>query len=64
MVNAPPSLSTPDSPAATEKHAHVLVLRPSPGWVSLELGGLWEYRELLVILTWRDIAVRYKQTGE
>src|ERR1700745_1491028 len=23
---------------------------------------LWQYRELLLILTWRDVAVRYKQT--
>ena len=23
---------------------------------------LWRYRELLLILAWRDVAVRYKQT--
>ena len=39
-----------------------LVLEPSPGWVSLRLRELWEYRELLYFLTWRDIKVRYKQT--
>ncbi len=38
-------------------------LRPSKGWVSLNLGDLWEYRELLYFLTWRDIKVRYKQTA-
>jgi lipopolysaccharide transport system permease protein len=37
-------------------------IRPSQGWVSLGLGELWEYRELLYFLTWRDIKVRYKQT--
>jgi len=37
-------------------------LRPSKGWISLNLGDLWEYRELLYFLTWRDIKVRYKQT--
>lgn len=26
------------------------------------LGEIWEYRELLFFLTWRDISVRYKQT--
>jgi lipopolysaccharide transport system permease protein len=31
------------------------------GWSSLRLGELWEYRELLYFLTWRDIKVRYKQ---
>jgi lipopolysaccharide transport system permease protein len=39
-----------------------LFIRPSPGWVSLRLKELWEYRELLYFLTWRDIKVRYKQT--
>src|SRR5476651_1853852 len=34
----------------------------SHGWVSLRLGDLWEYRELLYFLTWRDVKVRYKQT--
>ncbi len=37
-------------------------IEPSPGWVSLRLAELWEYRELLYFLTWRDIKVRYKQT--
>jgi len=37
-------------------------LEPSKGWVSLKLHELWEYRELLYFLTWRDIKVRYKQT--
>lgn len=32
------------------------------GWVSLRLKDLWEYRELLFFLAWRDIQVRYKQT--
>ena len=39
-----------------------LVIRPSRGWVSLNLGDLWRYRELVFFLTWRDISVRYKQT--
>jgi lipopolysaccharide transport system permease protein len=37
-------------------------LEASKGWVSLKLDELWEYRELLLFLTWRDISVRYKQT--
>jgi lipopolysaccharide transport system permease protein len=39
-----------------------LVIRPSKGWVALNLGDLWRYRELVFFLTWRDISVRYKQT--
>jgi lipopolysaccharide transport system permease protein len=41
----------------------VLRIEPSKGWVSLMLHELWEYRELLYFLTWRDIKVRYKQTA-
>jgi homopolymeric O-antigen transport system permease protein len=37
-------------------------IAPSKGWVSLRLRELWEFRELLYFLTWRDIKVRYKQT--
>jgi len=42
--------------------ASPLVIRPISGWVSLNLGELWKYQELLYFLTWRDIKVRYKQT--
>jgi lipopolysaccharide transport system permease protein len=37
-------------------------IEASRGWVSLRLQELWEYRELLYFLTWRDLKVRYKQT--
>src|SRR5216684_3097608 len=40
-----------------------LRIQPSKGWVSLKLRELWEYRELLYFLIWRDIKVRYKQTA-
>jgi lipopolysaccharide transport system permease protein len=40
-----------------------IVIRPSRGWVALGMPELWSYRELLYFLTWRDIKVRYKQTG-
>jgi len=40
----------------------VLRIEPDIGWISLNLGELWEYRELLYFLIWRDIKVRYKQT--
>jgi lipopolysaccharide transport system permease protein len=40
-----------------------LRIAPSSGWVSLKLNELWEYRELLYFLIWRDIKVRYKQTA-
>jgi len=40
----------------------VIRIEPSKGWISLKLRELWEYRELLYFLTWRDVKVRYKQT--
>jgi lipopolysaccharide transport system permease protein len=39
------------------------VITPPAGWASLNLRELWDYRELLYFLVWRDIKVRYKQTG-
>jgi len=41
----------------------ITVVEPSRGWISLKLRDVWEYRELLYFLTWRDIKVRYKQTA-
>ncbi len=46
----------------TREPVRALRIEPSHGWVSLKLHELWEYRELLYFLTWRDIKVRYKQT--
>lgn len=40
----------------------VLELRPSSGWKAVDVGELWEFRELLWTLTWRDLKVRYRQT--
>lgn len=39
-----------------------IVVRPSKGFVPLNLRELWNYRNLLYFLCWRDIKVRYKQT--
>ena len=41
----------------------VTVIEPSRGWVALKLSELWDYRELLYFLTWREVKVRYKQTA-
>ena len=37
-------------------------IEPSQRWLSLNLGQLWTYRELMYFLIWRDVKVRYKQT--
>ncbi|MBS0171826.1 MAG: ABC transporter permease [Nitrospira sp.] len=36
-------------------------IQPAKGLLELDLAGLWQYRELIHILVWRDVAVRYKQ---
>ena len=41
----------------------MIIVKPSKGWISLRLDELWQYRELLYFLAWRDIKVRYKQTA-
>ena len=58
-ISSPP-LALGTSPAA---EASTLRIAPSTGWVPLKLSELWEYRELLYFLVWRDIKVRYKQTA-
>ena len=52
-------MKTSETPA---QNGSVLI-RPISGWVPINLRDLWEYRELLYFLTWRDIKVRYKQTA-
>ncbi len=39
-----------------------IVLQPASFWPGFGLKEMWEYRELLYFLTWRDVKVRYKQT--
>jgi lipopolysaccharide transport system permease protein len=43
-------------------HEHVTLIEPVKGWRMLDWRELWAYRELLWVLTARDIKVRYKQT--
>ncbi|HEY7863487.1 MAG TPA: ABC transporter permease, partial [Thermoanaerobaculia bacterium] len=45
-------------PAAGE----LVRIRPATGWSAIRWRELWEYRELLFFLVWRDVKVRYKQT--
>ncbi len=38
------------------------VIEPSKYRFNLNLRGIWEYRELLLFLGWRDLKTRYAQT--
>ena len=48
--------------AVTQSHsAKRHVLAPPGRWSSARLQEVWDYRDLLYILAWRDVRVRYKQ---
>lgn len=40
----------------------VAINQPARGFVSIGIKELWDYRELMYYLVWRDVKVRYKQT--
>ena len=40
----------------------VTVITRRRGWAPLDFRELWDYRELLYFLVWRDVKIRYKQT--
>ena len=58
---APALAAEPSQP--TQRVDRVTVIKPAPRWPHLDVRELWQYRELLGRLAWRDIAVRYKQTS-
>ncbi len=41
---------------------HVLVIKASNGWVPVDFKEIWQHRELAMMLAWREILVRYKQS--
>lgn len=57
-----PTVTTEPLSALQEDRVGVLRIQPPLARVSLGLKELWEHRELLFFLVWRDIKVRYKQT--
>ena len=56
-------MSTARAEEVSSTEIPTIVIRPSQGWIALKLADIWEYRELLYFLVWRDIKVRYKQTA-
>lgn len=41
----------------------ITVIRPPSRWAAFDLRELWAYRDLLIILTERNLKLRYKQTA-
>jgi homopolymeric O-antigen transport system permease protein len=65
----PPSVGEPIAvPSGVEREAasegySLRVIQPSAAWGAIDFPELWRYRELLYFFVWRDVKVRYKQTG-
>ena len=53
------ALTVDQRPSSTLPHVRI---QPARGLLDLDLAALWQYRELIYILVWRDVTVRYKQT--
>jgi lipopolysaccharide transport system permease protein len=49
------TMEMPPAPLVTQ-------IRPAQGWQWINFGELWQFRELIYFLTWRDVKIRYKQT--
>lgn len=54
--------TTTESQEEVLSREHLTVIKPPQGWRMLDWRELFAYRELLWVLTMRDIKVRYKQT--
>jgi len=50
-------------PVATAIARRLVIIEPRKGPLAFNFGELWEYRELLVFLAWREVRVRYKQSA-
>lgn len=47
---------------SAERERFDFVVEPTHGWAPPNLKVLWDYRELMFFLAWRDVMVRYKQS--
>jgi lipopolysaccharide transport system permease protein len=61
--SAPPNTNLPAKETLDFPIESSHVIQPSEGWGSLGLRDLWEYRELLYFMVWREISGAYRQTA-
>jgi lipopolysaccharide transport system permease protein len=66
IIMARPSIPGDDqSPVTTElsgRSSKTELIKPRPGWRSINFKELWNYQDLLYFLVWRDIKTRYAQS--
>lgn len=55
-------MKSAESAGARAQDFHITVIEPPSGKVRLNLGELWLYRDLLMLLIWRDVSARYRQS--
>src|SRR5436309_1084796 len=60
-VERPPAPAAAEPPGGASALPET-VIAPPRGWQFVDLRELWRFRELIGILIWRDVKVRYKQT--
>jgi lipopolysaccharide transport system permease protein len=57
----------PIAPAVVQRQAQAeppeTVIEPARGWQPVNVAELWQFRELIAFLIWRDVKIRYKQTA-
>ena len=56
------NIGSPDMATNRLPSLHRIIIEPSKRRFYLNLRGIWEYRELLLFLAWRDLKTRYAQT--
>src|SRR5687768_3852706 len=59
-ITAPAVPSLPDAIPSIELHE--TIIEPTRGWIGINWREMFQARELLYFLIWRDLKVRYKQT--
>jgi homopolymeric O-antigen transport system permease protein len=56
-------MSVAFSVPSTQRSTRRLVIEKRSGLLNMDWSELWEYRELLYALVWRELQIRYKQTA-
>jgi len=54
--------NAPEAATVQDFSGPVTIIQPQKGWLSLNLGELWRYRDLLFLLVRRDFAAQYRQS--
>ncbi|OYV86304.1 MAG: hypothetical protein B7Z73_11985 [Planctomycetia bacterium 21-64-5] len=62
LAEQPASPLSPHGVAEGVEKLPLTVIEPHTGWQPIPCRELWDHRELLYFLAWRDVKVRYRQT--